>query len=165
MYSPNVTGDELERAVRQLLDKDEIVDLVHHYSYFVDHRLHDQLAELFTEDCVVDYGPGIAPVVRGRAAFRRMFPDGDGQPGFLATSHHNANVLITFDGDDRASVRSSVYAWHEASNGVTPRIWGEYHDVAVRTPDGWRIAERQLRIAGNESWPVAWNPLIDGPTA
>ena len=48
-------------AVRRLLDKDEIVDLVHRYSYCVDHRLYDEVAELFTDDCVVDYGPAFAP--------------------------------------------------------------------------------------------------------
>jgi SnoaL-like domain len=49
-------------SIRQLIDKDQIVDLVHRYSYCVDHRLYDEAVSLFTEDCVVDYGPGIAPV-------------------------------------------------------------------------------------------------------
>ncbi len=44
-------------ALQRLLDKDEIIDLVHRYSYCVDHRLYDDVVELFTEDCVVDYGP------------------------------------------------------------------------------------------------------------
>ena len=54
---------ESDRAtsIRQLIDKDQIIDLVHRYSYCVDHRLYDEVVALFTEDCVVDYGPGIAP--------------------------------------------------------------------------------------------------------
>ena len=40
-------------TVRQLIDKDQIIDLVHRYSYCVDHRLYDEVVELFTEDCVV----------------------------------------------------------------------------------------------------------------
>ncbi len=68
-------------AVEQLIAKDEIIDLVHSYSYCVDHRLYDQVVELFTEDCVVDYGPGIPPV-RSRASLRRMFGRRDG--GFAA---------------------------------------------------------------------------------
>jgi len=91
-------------SIRQLIDKDQIIDLVHEYSYCVDHRLYDDVVALFTEDCVVDYGPGVAPV-RSRAGLRAMF----GHPGgaFAATSHHNANVLVTFDGADRAAVRTS----------------------------------------------------------
>ncbi|MBL7493339.1 nuclear transport factor 2 family protein [Frankia sp. AgB1.9] len=153
-----LAGDS-ERALRRLLDKDEIVDLVHRYSYLVDHRLHDQLADLFTEDCVVDYGPAVGPARHGRPALRAMFGDSTDPRGFLATSHHNANVLVTFDGNDRAVVLTSVYAWHQAPQGATPRVWGYYHDVAVRTVDGWRLAERQLRVAGTEHWPGEWHPL------
>ena len=100
-------GDGIERAVRRLVDKDEIVDLVHRYSYYVDQKFYDEIAELFTEDCVVDYGPGVGPPVQGRTAFRAMFGAGR---GFVVTSHHNANVLVSFEGDDRASVRTSCYA-------------------------------------------------------
>src|SRR5262245_5930727 len=150
-------------ALQRLLDKDEIVELVHRYSYLVDHKAHDEIAELFTEDCVVDYGPGLAPPVRGRDALRAMFGSGAAptyaRPGFAATSHHNANVLVEFDGDDRATVLTSLYAWHRTGDGRTPRVWGYYHDVAVRTPDGWRLAERQLRVGGNEDWDVQWHPL------
>ena len=130
-------GDGIERAVRRLVDKDEIVDLVHRYSYYVDQKFYDEIAELFTEDCVVDYGPGVGPPVQGRTAFRAMFGAGR---GFVVTSHHNANVLVSFEGDDRASVRTSCYAWHETSQGATPRIWGAYYDVVVRNPEGWRFA-------------------------
>ncbi len=143
-------------SMRRLKDKSQIIDLVHRYSYYVDRRLYDELAELFTEDCVVDYGPGLGPGVHGRTAFRGLFGIGK---GFDATSHHNANVLISFEGDERATVSTSVYAWHRRSDGSTPRVWGSYDDVVVRTPDGWRFAERRLRVAGSEDWEVDWYPL------
>jgi hypothetical protein len=152
----------LERAVRRLAAKDAIVDLVHRYSHCADHRLHDELVALFTEDCVVDYGPGFGPPVRGRDALRALFGAGE---GFAATSHHNANVLVTFEGDDRARVVTSVYAWHRSASGATPQIWGCYHDVAVRTAQGWKLAERTLRVAGHEQWAAAWHPLSDPATS
>jgi hypothetical protein len=142
--------------IRRLEDKSEIIDLVHRYSYCVDRRLYDELAELFTENCVVDYGPGVGPPVVGRTAFRSMFGIGK---GFAATSHHNANVLVTFEGDDRARLTTTLYAWHRRADGSTPRIWGCYDDVVVRTPGGWRFAERRLRVAGSEDWDVPWHPL------
>jgi ketosteroid isomerase-like protein len=147
-----------EQALSRLLDKDEIVDLVRHYSYCVDHKLHDEVAELFTEDCVVDYGPGLGPPVRGRAAFRRMF----GRPGggFAVTSHHNANVLVEFDDDDHASLRASVYAWHRRHDGTTAELWGYYHDTVVRDPGGWRIAARQLRVLAVEGWDIEWHRAL-----
>ena len=146
-------------AVGRLVAKDEIIDLVHLYSYCVDHRLYDDVVELFTEDCVVDYGPGYR-TVRSRADLRRIFGNPEG--AFVATSHHNANVLVTFGDLDHASVRTSVYAWHQRSDGVTPRLWGYYHDSVVRGPGGWRIAERQLRVLGTENWVGVMHSAIEG---
>jgi len=145
---------EEQDALRRLLDKDSIVDLVHQYSYYVDHRLYDEVVNLFTEDCVLDYGPGWPPV-RTRPALRQMFGQPEG--GFKATSHHNANVLVTFEDEDSATVRTSVYAWHELTDGTTPRLWGYYHDSVVRNPEGWRIATRQLRVLGVENWHSKWH--------
>lgn len=146
-------------ALQRLLDKDSIVDLVHRYSYCVDHQLYDEIADLFTEDCVVDYGPEVGDPVRPRSAFRSMFGNPGG--GYKRTSHQNANVLVTFETDDRATVRASVYAWHETADGDHPRLWGYYHDSVVRTPEGWRIASRQLRVLGVENWHTNWNWALD----
>jgi hypothetical protein len=33
----------------------------------------------------------------------------------------------------------------------------------VRTPEGWRFARRQLRVAGSENWDIEWHPIIDAP--
>ena len=64
-------GDDIQQAVRRLVDVDEIVDLVHRYSYYVDHKFYDNLVGLFTEDCVIDYGPWVGPP---RRAARRSEP-------------------------------------------------------------------------------------------
>jgi 3-phenylpropionate/cinnamic acid dioxygenase small subunit len=149
---------DVEAAIQRLIDKDEIIDLVHRYSYCVDHRLYDEVVGLFTEDCVVDYGPGAGYTVRSRSRLRQMF--GHSESGFAATSHHNANVLVTFEDRNHASVRTSVYAWHERTDGGTPRLWGYYHDSVVRLPEGWRIAERQLRTLGVEDWNVEMHAAL-----
>jgi ketosteroid isomerase-like protein len=156
--------DDPGRTLRRLADKDEIVDLVHRYSFLVDHRRPEELMELFTDDCVVDYGPGVGEPTRSKAEFRAMFGGTreatESRPVFVATSHHNANVLVTFEGDERATVVTSLYAWHHTSTGERPELWGAYHDVVVRTAGGWKFASRQLRIAGNQGWDVAWHPLL-----
>jgi ketosteroid isomerase-like protein len=148
------------QVLGRLLDKDSIVDLVHRYSYCVDHRLYDEVVDLFTEDCTVDYGPDWPPV-RTRAALRQMFRQPQGL--FKATSHHNANVLVTFEDDDTATVLTSVYAWHEQTDGTTPKLWGYYHDSVARTQEGWRIATRQLRVLGVENWHSTWHRALGDP--
>jgi hypothetical protein len=158
LYSLTMDSEDAA-AVRRLIDKDQIIDLVHHYSYYVDHRLYDEVVQLFTEECVVDYGPAIPPV-RSRAGLRQMF--GHPDAGFATTSHHNANVLVTFEDPDHASVHTSVYAWHQRADGGTPRLWGYYHDSVVRLPEGWRIAARQLRTLGVEDWNMEMHSALDG---
>jgi SnoaL-like domain len=146
-------------TLQRLVDKDQIIDLVHRYSYCVDHRLYDEVVELFTEDCVVDYGPGWPPA-QSRVDLRQMLGHPDG--AYAATSHHNANVLVTFENPNQASVSTSVYAWHRRADGTTPRLWGYYHDSVVRLPEGWLIAERQLRALGTEDWDVEMHSALDG---
>ena len=70
-HGPHTVDVALPRETPVGLLLPSIVDLVHRYSYCVDHRLYDEVVDLFTEDCTVDYGPGIAPI-RGRAALRTM---------------------------------------------------------------------------------------------
>jgi SnoaL-like domain len=153
-----MTTDELT-ALRRLVDKDRIIDLVHSYSYCVDHRLYDDVVELFTEDCVVDFGHGNGKPVRSRVALRQLFGHPEG--GFEATSHHNANILVTFGDDDNAKVLTSVYAWHKRNDGVMPRLWGYYHDSVTRTSEGWLIAKRELRVLGVEDWHSNWRWALD----
>ncbi|MFI5043809.1 MAG: nuclear transport factor 2 family protein [Acidimicrobiales bacterium] len=150
---------DVSSVVQRLLDKDEVIDLVHRYSYCVDHRLYDEVVSMFTEACVVDYGPGVSPPIHGRLALRKMF--GHPSSGYLATSHHNANILVTFDDDDHANVRTSVYAWHQRRDLTTPRLSGYYHDTVERGPDGWLIATRQLCVLGVEEWEAAMHPAVD----
>jgi hypothetical protein len=58
-------------------------------------------------------------------------------------------------------VRTSVYVWHKQADGTPPKLWGYYHDSVVRTPDGWRIATRQLRVLGVENWHAHWHWALD----
>jgi hypothetical protein len=90
--------------------------LIHRYSYFVDHRRFEELMELFSEDGMLDFDPGVGPVMRGRSEIRKLFGS-----RFLVTSHHNANVLVDLEDDDRATMCSTVYAWHETIDGKNPQ--------------------------------------------
>jgi SnoaL-like domain len=66
--------------------------------------------------------------------------------GFVATSHHNANVLVTFEDDDRASVRTSLHAWHKMADGTTPQLWDYYR--RRRRAELWALADRDPPASG-----------------
>lgn len=154
----SVPGDDLVRVVGRLVDRQEIVDLVHRYSYLIDHRMFDEVLDLFTDDCVVDYGPAIAPPINGRDALREMYSSQSADdPYYVASSHHNANVLVTFDGPDRANVRTSVArsgiarrtAENRASGATTTTLWSGRPLAGAWPRDscGWQAA-RDSRPSG-----------------
>lgn len=165
---------DLERQFKRLLDKEAIRELVTRYSVYIDFgRLSDML-DLFTEDCVVDYGPTFGGVHVGRAAWaahvtRQSTNPHSRAPRFRSTSHHNANVLLEFVDDDTATGWVGLYAWHEKKDGTHAEVWGYYEDVYVRTPQGWRIKQRTERTAGEVNFPHEGNPLprpsCDTPSA
>jgi len=146
-------------AVQQLLDRQEIVDVIHAYCRNVDLVDAAEVAALFTEDCVVDYGPGLGEPTRGAAELEARLARG--LPRFAATSHHVSNIEVTFLGDGTsANAITYLYAWHRHPDGRPDAVlWAQYHDRFVRTVDGWKIRERVLKVAGQENFDVEWYPI------
>jgi 3-phenylpropionate/cinnamic acid dioxygenase small subunit len=148
----------LAARIDRIESRAAIQDLLHRYCYCCDLNDPDGLAACFTDDCFVDYGPGVGPARRGAEARREE--GARDLAMFSATSHHLSNVVVEFETDDRARAKSTVYAWHRpADGGPQWRLWAQYHDVVARTPDGWRIAERRLLVAGSENFPESWGWL------
>jgi hypothetical protein len=155
--------EELASSVRCLLDRAAIIDLINRYSYYTDHRMHASVADLFTEDCVVDYGPTFGPPIKSRGALLAMYAGQSGdEPHFVASSHHNANILVTFEDANRARVRTSLFVWHLTRDGKSPELWGYYYDTVERGTGGWRFARRELRVAGAREFPGEFLPLAFG---
>lgn len=146
------------RDLHALLDRVAITAVIHAYCRNVDLARPAHIAALFTADCTVDYGPGLGAPTHGAAALERRLASG--LPRFAATSHHVSNIEITFDGADAASTVTYLYAWHRyPDERPDAHLWARYHDRFVRQPDGWRIAERVLRVAGQQDFDVAWHPI------
>jgi ketosteroid isomerase-like protein len=143
----------------ELRDRQEITELIYEYCRTLDEMDLDALVALFTPDCVVDYGPQIRS--EGATALRR---DLARLWRWARTSHHSGAVQITFDGPDSAAVRSYVLAWHEAPDGSTATMMGQYHDQVRRTASGWRIATRRQVLTGNDAgFAVPINPFERRP--
>lgn len=138
-------------ALRELLDRQAIADLIHAYCYHFDQNEPERVAALFTADATVDYGPESATIV-GAESIAATIAVGLEQT-FAATSHHVSNIQLTFDGPDRARGVTYLYAWHRYTDGSPDgELWGRYHHRFERTDDGWRISELVLRAAGAVSF-------------
>lgn len=138
-------------TVEELIDRREIEELIFRYCFHFDRNEPEAVAALFTDDAVVDYGPEFPNVV-GAAAIGETIAVGL-ERTFAATSHHVSNVQLAFDGRDRASGHTYLYAWHRYRDGSPDgELWGRYEHEFARTAQGWRIAALKLTAAGTKDF-------------
>lgn len=131
----------------------EIINVVNLYAIAVDALQFELFDQVFTADAAVSFGGPAA--WSDLAALKRDF-DAIHRP-FEATMHTTTNHQVGVDGD-RATCLSYVHGRFlrqvpEGSNMFESGGW--YDDVLVRTPAGWRIAERGCRSV----W-AAGNPVV-----
>lgn len=140
-----------------LADRAEIADVLATFCERIDEYDWQSAADLFAEDCRVDYGPGRGGPVHGRSACAERFRKG--QAEFRLTHHQLGQGRVVVE-DDGAAASASTYitAWHEDWAGDRSVVRLRYLDTFVRTPEGWRIATRHVHAAGIEGFPgVEWN--------
>jgi len=126
-----------------VIDRQAIIDVLIKYVTALDQKDWELLAEQFTPDAVVDYSAEGGPVCRGRA---EVVADCQADLGALDATHHlTGNFAVDVQGDVATST-SLVQAWHY-SGGATQLMAGGYRDRLVRTPEGWKLEHRELRVA------------------
>jgi hypothetical protein len=160
----------LEDRLRALEDIAEIQELRSRYVQYWDVGYDgargnaNDLAQLFTEDCVWDGGPAGGRWL-GREGIRQHFASVttehrfhvDGQPLDQAgvAVHYGTNPTIDLHGDEAMGSWSGLIAASFARQGVAMWIAVQYDDEYVRTPDGWRF--RSVRVTTKFATP------FDGP--
>lgn len=127
---------------QELSDRLEIQDLLVDYSHAIDSRDWDALDRIFTADAFIDY-----------SAFGGSSGDLATTKQFLATAlvnfpsfqHMVATSKVTVDGDTAVgrTICHNPMVLSEGEKGTQLMFCGLWYvDRFVRTPDGWRIAER-----------------------
>ena len=142
-------------------DRAELVELMSRYAAMADTRAWDEFSPtVFLDELTADFAAFGAPATTlSREAWcrqtRRTFA------GWAATHHAITNHRITVEGD-RATIHAHVRAEHWAPPEVVadgPNCWlvvGFYDNLAVRTPDGWRLGSIRLTPVYQENpWLVA----------
>ena len=137
-------------------DRDELVELMSRYANIADSRNWDELPRsVFCEEFTCDFSSLGAPAATfSRDAWcqrtERVFA------AWAATHHGISNHRIAVDGV-RATIRAHIRAEHWARPEVAaggPNCWlvvGFYDDVAVRTPEGWRLSSVTLTVTHQEN--------------
>ncbi len=113
-------------------------------------RDYDRVAALFAEDGVLRF-PHIADGWVGRteirAAIARLQPSWE----FFVQNTHPG--VIELDGDT-ATGRAYIQEFGRFQDGTSHQNYAIYHDRYVRTPDGWKFAERRYEVRYVDSTPL-----------
>jgi len=129
-------------SLQEISDRLEIQDLLARYSYAIDERNWDGLDAVFTPDAVIDYTE--TGGARGSVAqIKAWLPVA--LERFPKFQHMVATTKLELQGDKARSrtclFNPMVYRAEDGAESVFfIGLW--YRDTLVRTPDGWRIAER-----------------------
>lgn len=121
-----------------------IHQLIGRYGHLIDRRQWDLFGELFTADATIDYSSSTGRVERGgREAIVAWFAElEESHP----PAHHVTNIVVDESADPtgQVDVDSKFLAPYTRPNHAQKRLYGgEYHDVVVKTDNGWRFAHKQ----------------------
>ena len=139
-----------QSLVKQITDRQEIVDLTIGYTWIIDHSPREQLREIFTDDAVFIID------VRRLNGIDEIINKVDGTLGRLSSSQHlisNHQVQINGNNAICSCYLQAQHTLHGTEGGDNYILAGHYLDELVRTDTGWRISQRELVttwIEGNQ---------------
>ena len=140
-------------SLQEISDRLEIQDLFARYSFAIDERDWDTLDDVFTPDAQIDYTE-TGGAKGSFAQIKLWLPLALAR--FPTFQHMVGTTRLKLDGD-RATSRTILFnpMVHGAADGVRQvffiGLW--YRDTLVRTPAGWRIAERYEEMSYTHNVP------------
>lgn len=128
------------------MDYVQLRRLVDLYGYLIDERMFSRVGEVFTDDVVYDVSDFGHGVLRGLDAVLAMWRGEANHP----LAHHAVNMMADERGDGGADL--IVKGLGVGQKGRVGSV--TYYDRAVRTADGWRLAQRRAVLRRPETIPA-----------
>jgi len=134
---------DLEEAVRELLDRQQIEDTLYRYASSIDDKDYPTLRSLFVDDAVGQYGD--SPAIEGADEIVRWI---DLATQDRAWQHHKLTVYhVDVDGDEATALTyhtSHQTTVHDRDTVIV--IVARYRDVLRRMNASWKIADKRMEI-------------------
>lgn len=137
----------MDEAIRRLVDRTEIEEVLNRYCRGVDRCDEAELAAVYHSDGTDDHG-----TFSGLGADFAAWACGGGRRFWVASNHTVHNVIVDWVDNDTAKVESYVLAFNErvpdierpdGGAGKVEVFAGRYLDRFDRREGLWRIAHRQ----------------------
>ena len=163
--------NELEQVVADLAarlerveDEREITRLLTLYGFAVDVGDADAAAGLYTEDTVIDLGPGSQ--FEGLAGARQLVLDERHQAIVGRCAHTVGPLIVDVDVDgDHASAAGYVRVYVSDADTGEPQLWRISYTrfELVRSGTSWRIRARTSRPVGVDDAVELLRPSLSSP--
>ena len=141
----------IEMTLEELLAKETIKEIRIKYSHYFDGKLVDQLADLFCEDAVCEFGPDYGGDWVGKEAIRANFAryaEREGPP--FGVLHAVTNPLITLIDSTTASGRWYLHDLNTQEGVDNPLLlYGIYDDIYKKVFGTWLIHKTRIDFL----WP------------
>jgi 3-phenylpropionate/cinnamic acid dioxygenase small subunit len=134
-------SNSTDAAVRQLLDRAAIQDVMLRYARGVDRKDLDLVASCFLPDASYEGALGHGTIIDALARLRASMARYD------STMHFVGNQLIEISGDSAQSETYAV-AYHRLTEGNVTQLFTvgvRYLDELVRAGEQWRIRRRVVK--------------------
>jgi 3-phenylpropionate/cinnamic acid dioxygenase small subunit len=134
---------DIERAVRDLVDRQQITDTLYRYASSIDDKDYVTLRYLMVDDAVGKYGD--APAIEGADEIVKWIDEATQD---RAWQHHKLTVYhVDIDGDE---ARALTYHTSHQTTVDDPDtvivIVARYRDVLRREGETWKIADKRMEI-------------------
>jgi hypothetical protein len=136
-----------------LEDKLAIYEVIAQYSHTLDANDMEGFVKLFMETAVMEmFAPGATkpdPRLESRAAIRAWIVERrQGSPTGIQIRHYQSGILFDELTVDVARTRTMLLITRQEPTDAAPQVTrsGVYHDQWRETPEGWRFAQRTLRL-------------------
>jgi hypothetical protein len=139
--------------LRMLIDRQEIGDVLKRYCRAIDRRDRALLEQVYWPDAVDDHA-----TFRGTPA--EFIDYAFAHTAEMATSHMITNILIDFDGPERAFSECYFSAYHNfpgPAGRMDRMVGGRYLDDFEKRDDRWAISRRTLCIDWYVEQPATSN--------
>ena len=139
---------DLERAVQDILDRQQIADVLYRYASTVDYKDYPTMRSLFTDDAVGQYGSTAEPIHGADNIVAWI----DSMTQDRVWQHHKLTVYhVDIDGDVARTL--TYHTSHQIAEGDPDTvivIVARYKDALRRENGSWKIFDKFMEVGWME---------------
>ena len=137
-------SEALEDRIDRIESRVAMHELVSDYCHGFDKHDWDRFLAIWWEDCVWEIGPPFGDF-HGHEGITKAVKE-ILWPAWKASSHFTTNLVVTFDGRDRAHGVCDVDCIGTTADEVAQTVSATYTDVFERRAGVWKIARRHVKM-------------------